>query len=95
VTSGITTADGSSQRLDHSTWAPSKCSRGRDFLPFTMNFLLGRSYRKTEFAGPQSCLIYQIMIKTDISYTKGAMARPSLPLHPGARRYYSDAGYLS
>jgi hypothetical protein len=35
------------------------------------------------------------MIKTDISYTKGAMARPSLPLHPGARRYYSDAGYLS
>jgi TRAP-type uncharacterized transport system substrate-binding protein len=23
------------------------------------------------------------------------MARPSLPLHPGARRYYSDAGYLS
>jgi TRAP-type uncharacterized transport system substrate-binding protein len=23
------------------------------------------------------------------------MARPSLPLHPGARRYYSDTGYLS
>jgi alkyl hydroperoxide reductase subunit AhpF len=28
------------------------------------------SYRKTEFAGTQSCLFFQILIKTDISYTK-------------------------